>query len=331
MVLSSQAESLGDSGALPSILSALYLRGAPRSFDTKRNAWPVVERSLRRRNPSLGAASDALRQDGLWSEAMALETPGLLTWAERQISESRVLTAAHEAYPRRWLERLGASAPPAVWIEGPLPYEADGLKESPLFLAIVGSRVIGPYLRRFAAGCAAEAMDLGYMVVSGGARGCDLAALNAVHRDRRVTILPFGLEACSGGRESIKGFAAPAGCVVSVCAPQEEFSSANAMERNALIYSMSEAAIIVHARFKTGGTWHGAIEAQRRRLTRFIVRDDTRNPAHQSLMGLGGVPLKEPIGLREALRICCDAGPCGPDCLDFYGASSDERLSEGGT
>jgi predicted Rossmann fold nucleotide-binding protein DprA/Smf involved in DNA uptake len=73
------------------------------------------------------------------------------------------------------------------------------------------------------------------------------------------------------------------------------------MERNALIYAIADAAVIVHARFKTGGTWHGAVEALRRRYTRLIVREDANNAAHRALIGLGAIPLRRPEQLAEAL------------------------------
>ncbi|MEA2553228.1 MAG: hypothetical protein QOJ65_1404 [Fimbriimonadaceae bacterium] len=77
------------------------------------------------------------------------------------------------------------------------------------------------------------------------------------------------------------------------------------MERNALLYALGDAALIVRAQFKTGGTWHGAIDAHRRRLTRLIVREDPSNPAHRALVALGAVPLSRPEELALALR----AGP----------------------
>ena len=73
------------------------------------------------------------------------------------------------------------------------------------------------------------------------------------------------------------------------------------MERNSLIYAIAEAAIIVHARFKQGGTWHGAIDAQRRRLTQLVVREDSTNAAHQALISLGAVPLQKAAQLLNVL------------------------------
>jgi predicted Rossmann fold nucleotide-binding protein DprA/Smf involved in DNA uptake len=147
------------------VLAALYLRGAPRPFDVKRAGWHAVERCLRVRAVELGDASHALRSDGLWEEATALDTPGLMDWALSAVCGGRVLTAADDGYPLPWLTRLGRSAPPAVWIRGVIPPVP--------FLSIVGSRDVGRRVLSFARDCGKEAVRLGYSVVSGGAKGCD--------------------------------------------------------------------------------------------------------------------------------------------------------------
>ena len=53
---------------------------------------------------------------------------------------------------------------------------------------------------------------------------------------------------------------------ISVCSPNEPFSTARAMERNQLIYAFGDLTIVHSARFKTGGSWHGAIKALRQHL-----------------------------------------------------------------
>ena len=53
---------------------------------------------------------------------------------------------------------------------------------------------------------------------------------------------------------------------ISVCSPNEPFSTARAMERNQLIYAFGDLTVVHSARFKTGGSWHGAIKALRKHL-----------------------------------------------------------------
>ncbi len=348
----------------------------------------MVERCLRVRAPSIDDATEALRLDGLWSEAMALESDGLLSWASEVVCAdgfrfARVVTAASDCYPSRLRSVLGASAPPAIWVHGAIPFFDDGVCVRPLpCLAVVGSREVSKSVRSFAEEVGAEARRLGYVVVSGGAKGCDRAAVrgacstrlfrrgaryvcdrcdggdarNAI-RDggraeigcaiqdsrcrirsdqgdvgdgcdrgdrsgcavgtRAIEVLPFGIEVWMEYAKRVSiDLLEDHVCRLSVCGPGEVFSTATAMERNALIYAMSDAAVIVHARFKTGGTWHGAVEAHRRRLTKLIVRKDERDAAHRAMVGLGAVALDKPEGLSALLRgdgsDRCDGGDrCG--------------------
>jgi predicted Rossmann fold nucleotide-binding protein DprA/Smf involved in DNA uptake len=268
------------------ILAALYLRGAPRQFELRRGEWPKVERLMRVRQPQLSEASHCLRHDGLWPEALALGCPDLISWAEQMVLDGRVLTAAHPSYPQIWIDRLGSGAPPALWIHGDLP-------QGPV-VTIVGSRDIEHRERQFSQRCAEEAVALGYSVASGGAKGCDRAAARGTPAELMIEILPYGLEFAGAAKTS---------CRLSLCAPREDFTGGAAMERNALLYALGEAAVIVHARFKAGGTWHGAVDACRRRLTKLIAREDARNPAHRALIGLGAAPLARPENLRAAMEL----------------------------
>lgn len=75
------------------------------------------------------------------------------------------------------------------------------------------------------------------------------------------------------------------------------------MERNALIYAAADTSVVVHARLKEGGTWFGAVEAHRRRLTRLIVCDDRSFAGNRGLLALGATPLASPEALASALSV----------------------------
>jgi predicted Rossmann fold nucleotide-binding protein DprA/Smf involved in DNA uptake len=259
------------------ILGALYARGAPRSLDTPKRAWPEVVRSLRRISATLESAADALRLQGFWAEATVLQTGGLLSWAEAQHSGGHWLTAECPSYPRAWLQSLGDSAPPVLWLEGQMP-------PAP-FLTIVGSRYVERPVLAFAAGCASTGVNLGRTIVSGGANGCDTAAANGCLRSggNLIEIFPFGLNAPHQRR----------GTGLSVCAPDETFTRGSAMERNALLYAISTHSVVAHARFKQGGTWTGATDAHRRKLTQLLVRADGSQAA-AALQALGALAISSP-------------------------------------
>lgn len=262
------------------VLSALYLPGGPRRGVVTRSAWPAVCRVLREEAAPFGRAAEVLRRHGFWGEAVVLGEPGLVAWAEEACARGRVLTAASPFYPGSWLSMLGASAPPALWRRGALP--------SGPFVGVVGSRILSPPARRFAADVGREAVRLGYTVVSGGAAGADRAALRAAAGEARLAGTIGSLEILPCGLGS-HGARCPA--ALSLSPWDEPFQSARAMERNLLIYALGEATVVVDARLRQGGTWHGATSARRRLRTRLLVRDDPTSPGCRGLLALGGEPL----------------------------------------
>lgn len=225
-----------------------------------------------------------LRDAGLIEEAAALATPGLLTWVEGRAA--RVLTPMGTAYPNAWRQRLGEMAPPALWRRGELP-------EGKL-IGIVGSREVGRTEAVFARACGAMAVRAEFGVVSGGAQGCDtFGAKGAQSAGGQVMrLLPCGLDQTRR----------PEAGDLSLAPPGEPFTSALAMERNALIYAAAEATVVVHARFRQGGTWHGAADALRRRLGPILVREMPEDRAFRALVALGARPLAAATDLETALN-----------------------------
>lgn len=264
------------------ILAALYLRGAPRPVDLRRASWPEVLRLMRRSGCTAHQASEALRQAGFWAEALVLDSDGLLDWAEAEVDSGRVLSAVDGAYPCRWVRVLGASAPPVLWKVG----------EAPLLpsVSVVGSRIVPSSVTRFCHRVGRIAVEQGFCIVSGRAEGCDRAAAKGAG-EQVIEILPHGIDLVRK----------PAGCYLSVCAPDELFSSPAAMERNALIYAASSHTVIGHARFKEGGTWHGAVHAVRARLSALLVRRSA-DPGPKALAALGGLWLDSPEDLASAMK-----------------------------
>ena len=123
--------------------------------------------------------------------------------------------------------------------------------------------------------------------MSGGAIGADtqvaVGALSTGAEGRLTVILPYGLE-----QQRLD----PRVCFLSLCEPAAPFTAGQAMERNALIYAFSPLSLIVKSGFKVGGTWNGATEALRRRLTRLAVRIIEGDIASKTLCRLGAQPLR---------------------------------------
>jgi predicted Rossmann fold nucleotide-binding protein DprA/Smf involved in DNA uptake len=257
---------------LSTSLAALYLSGGPRPFEPVRRQWPGVEHVLR----SAPEDPDALARAGYRQEALLLADPQLCEWATYQVRTGTCMTAIHDLYPRRWLAALRHAAPPALWIAGKMP-------PGP-FLSVVGSRKIAKKDALFATAVGREAVAQGYSVASGGASGCDTASMAEVGA-RGLELLPRGLCPADEGTGR---------CRLSTRPPGEDFTSAAAMERNALIYAISDRTVVVHARLNEGGTWSGARTALRRRLCTVLVRVRAGDPASRALIALGAIPIEHP-------------------------------------
>ena len=279
------------------VLCALYLPGTPHGISIDRDRWPAVVGALRALCLELDLAAAGLRSKGLFAEAVALEANGALEWGREQAASGKTLTALDEGFPARWLSVVGHDGSPAFWkaLDAPIP--------SPRWIAIVGSRNAEPEAQMFCAAVARQAVAAGYGVVSGAAVGCDRASLRAAHEagGNVLSVLPFGIHFHDAGRTP--------GPALSACRVEEPFSTARAMERNALIYSAAHCTVVGSVRFREGGTWHGAVQAMRRKRSALLVRrpssdepEEFRRGA-QALVSLGATYLDAPEALQSALEL----------------------------
>jgi predicted Rossmann fold nucleotide-binding protein DprA/Smf involved in DNA uptake len=176
-----------------------------------------------------------------------------------------------------------------LWLHGLFPSED--------FFTVVGSRNTSGAALKFAESAGEEAVHRGFALASGGAYGCDRAAAKGAMRAvnaagagvKVVEILPYGIE-MSRVRNTVQ---------VSLCAPREIFSGPAAMERNRLLYALSDRSLVAAVRFKEGGTWRGACECLRRRTSTVLVRNDG-SEGMRALQGLGAVPVQS---VREVFEV----------------------------
>lgn len=259
------------------LLAALYLRGLSRAVQPQVRLWPIVLKELQTHEAGLVEAAQVLQAANLEAEALCLQSEALMEVAVEHVFSRRCLTAVHPKYPCRWLERLGPRAVPAMWWNG-MPF-----KSGPT-LTCVGSRAPGGAVLDAMESMAYAAALEGFVVVSGGAIGCDSAAARgarrAVGEGATLEILPCGLAHAEHDDRPL----------LSVCAPQAGFTSAQAMERNTLLYAASPLSLVGHARFREGGTWIGATTALRHRQSRVILMPWGEDLAFRSLCALGAKP-----------------------------------------
>jgi predicted Rossmann fold nucleotide-binding protein DprA/Smf involved in DNA uptake len=138
---------------------------------------------------------------------------------------------------------------------------------------------------------AKEAAARGLPVVSGGARGIDQASMEAAIA---VGGSAVGVLADSLSRQVAKPDVRSAIlegrlCLCTPYKPSAGFSVANAMGRNRLIYALSDLTLVVASDNGRGGTWEGAVEAIRGRLTDVVIWEGAgAGPGNPVLIALSG-------------------------------------------
>lgn len=224
--------------------------------------------------------------------AALLEGATALAFELERLEQSglTVVSSFDAGYPAALTSRLGAGAPPLLYVAGP----ADLLATSAL--GIVGSRDVAPAAAEIAQQAAWSAVANGLAVVSGGAKGVDqLAMAAALEADGRVIGVPA--ESLARRVRDPDTRRAIADDRVVLCTPYKPdagFSVANAMGRNKLIYALSQTTFVVAADHDKGGTWAGAIEALRRSIAPVAVwTGDGAGSGNAALVERGARPVSE--------------------------------------
>jgi predicted Rossmann fold nucleotide-binding protein DprA/Smf involved in DNA uptake len=186
---------------------------------------------------------------------------------ELEQSGIRAMSSIEGEYPERLRRRLGRGAPPILYFAGPAALLSSEL------LGIVGSRDVDPAGATTAQEAARIAVSHGSGVVSGGAKGVDRLAMNAALDAGGfvVGVLADSLQRTLRDADLRRTIVDEQACMCTPYVPTAGFSVASAMGRNKLIYALSNATLVVRADRETGGTWSGAVEAQRQGFAPVLV------------------------------------------------------------
>lgn len=216
-----------------------------------------------------------------------------------------VVSRGDAAYPKALKRRLKHAAPPLLYGAGWQDLLDVG------GLAIVGSRDASDaaldVTRRIAAACAGE----GLVVVSGGARGVDSAAMQGAVEagGHAVGVLASDLLKASVGRSNRAGLQEGRLALVSPFPPEAAFLAGHAMARNQYLYALADRALVIDAALGSGGTWAGAQENLKERWVPLHVRMPGEGAGNAALVAQGGVPFEFVPGGGEALRDYLDRSP----------------------
>ena len=198
-----------------------------------------------------------------------------------------VISRSDSCYPERLKRYLGQAAPPLLYGVGSKSLLNRG------GLAVVGSRdrtdEDGDFARRVGEHCAQE----GVAIISGAAKGIDRDAMAGALEAGgwALGVLAEGLAKTATSGQYRAGLVSDHLTLVSPFDPDARWFAYNAMERNKLLYGLSDAALVVASSADSGGTWAGATEAlQLGKVKVFVKSTGVLAPGNPKLMRMGGIP-----------------------------------------
>lgn len=239
---------------------------------------------------------------------------------------SIVTRASITGYPSFLKKKLKANRPPFLFYRGNL-----SLLESKA-CAVVGSRDIAndSVAKLFTQRFVEKAIDEGYTISSGGAKGVDTIAEDRAEElnGTSIVFLSDGLLRKSKKQDLTKRIDEGRLIYLSTTVPTAKFEPFNAMERNKFIYASAEYAMVVSSDYATkynpttgkeevlmtkGGTWVGAHECVEKNYSQLLIRSNDKETSRGNALMLNTVPCIEIAHQRilgnESLTSLIETGP----------------------
>ena len=224
------------------------------------------------------------------------------SWNSRAIW---VVSRADNQYPRRIKARLRANAPAILYGCG----KTESLEKGGL--AVVGSRHVDDTLVNYTKNIGQLAANSKRMIVSGGAKGIDQAAMTgALEEGGQVCgVLADSLEKKVINREHRNLILEGQLTLVSPYDPNVRFNVGHAMQRNKLIYALADASLVVSSDLGKGGTWTGAVEQlEKLKYVPVYVRSTgQKSPGLDGLRAKGAIDWPNPQSMESLQEILDNA------------------------
>ena len=274
-----------------------YRRLARRLRELQREPADLLDLGADSLLKECGSHPDAVRFERLLGRGFLL-SQAVERWRTRAIW---VVSRADAGYPQRLKKRLGEDAPPVLYGCGDASIlDAGGL-------AVVGSRNVDEALIEYTENAGRLTAEAHRVVVSGGARGIDQAAMRGALQagGKVVGILADGLEKAAVHREHREALMDRRLALICPYDPAARFNVGHAMQRNKLIYALADAALVVNSDYGKGGTWAGASEQlERLKFVPVYVRTDGEvGGGLAELKRLGAKPWPVPKTAQELEEI----------------------------
>jgi len=185
-----------------------------------------------------------------------------------------IISQNDEDYPRRLLDRLSNKSPPLLYGTGDSRLLSNG------GLAVVGSRDISERAKIATHQIGHLCAQTGIQLISGGARGVDIEAMQTVLEEggKVIGFIADSLLKMSVNGKYREGLRERRLVLVTSSDPKTPFSVGNAMTRNKFVYCLSDWALVIASSYNEGGTWAGATENLKNKWVPLFVRKDVDVP-----------------------------------------------------
>lgn len=213
-----------------------------------------------------------------------------------------VLTRSSEHYPKLLKAKLKKMAPPVIFYCGNIDLAN---KQG---VAIVGSRDVSDESAEHTINVAKAAVQQGFIVYSGGAKGVDSISENEAYNQggKYVSFLADSLESKIKKKEVRERLASNRILLLTTNKPDVGFSVGSAMNRNKYVYALSQCTFIINSDYNKGGTWEGAIDNLKKGWSKSAVID-SKSKGNQALIAKGCICVKETIHLSIPLLLSQEA------------------------
>lgn len=200
-----------------------------------------------------------------------------------------IATRADIFYPKKLKNILGTNCPPLFYYAGDIEIANDD------FIGMVGSRTVDECDVTFAKKIAEKAVNAGFSIVSGGAKGIDtVSGSQAVSMGgAAMYFLADSLFNKTTGLSMGNAIRDNRLLLISQSKPDSSFNTGMAMARNKFIYASSKATVVVKSEYNKGGTWTGAVENLKNDWCTTYCWDNKEYKGNQNLILKGAKPIDE--------------------------------------
>ena len=213
----------------------------------------------------------------------------------------QIVAENNKKYPRYLREMLGDNCPPILFVRGNL----DLLNS--ISVGFCGSRKVSDKGKNIASECARQLTTKGITVVSGYARGTDMAAHKSALENggNTVFVLVEGILKFRIKAEMRELLNDSNHVFISQFMPNSTWNAGNAMHRNSVIIGLSRAMILIESGM-SGGTREAGDEALRVGCPLFVVdfaKPEVSAEANPYFIAAGGKPIRGKNGIPNLSKV----------------------------